>query len=152
MWFESLLCHFLALISSVHGGDTGPDGSQGLSEGTGHPWRGDLVWASEAKEVRSVSTWGGGLQWVSGPQEVGGWPGGGGSEPERGGEVIPVCGGGEWQWWEIGYIKGGDLIDKCAEDKAQIFTSERGLQVGEGRARESVLRCWVEIGGISVDL
>lgn len=59
---KSLLCHFLALISSVHGGDTGPDGSQGLSVGTGYPWRGVLVWVSEAKEVRSVSTWG---EWPS---------------------------------------------------------------------------------------
>lgn len=44
-----------------------------------------------------------------------------------------MCVGREWQWWEIGYIKGGDLIGKCVKGKeAQVFTAERELQVGGG--------------------
>lgn len=52
-----------------------------------------------------------------------------------------MCVGREWQWWEIGYIKGGDLIGKCVKGKeAQVFTAERELQVaGESTEISPVL-------------
>lgn len=86
---ECGLCHFLALLSSRHGGDSGPESSRGLSRGGRRPLEGQPSAGVRAQSGEKRPTKGSGLQGVRAP-------GGGGVARWSGRAQVgtPVCGGG----------------------------------------------------------